>query len=87
MSQDPDDILEKPKSALVKDLQGYLSQIQLEMNIESFEYVYDPQGFVSGIKLFVRILGVSKPVNINFSELGFTETRIPKEIADAIFSG
>ncbi len=86
MSQDPEDILEKPKSADVKDLQSYLSQIKLEMNIESFEFQMDDQNFVSGIKLFIKILGVSKPVNINFTELGFTETRVSKEDAEKIFS-
>ncbi len=86
MSQDPEDILEKPKSAVVKDLQSYLSQIKLEMNIESFEFQMDDQNFVSGIKLFIKILGVSKPVNINFTELGFTETRVSKEDAEKIFS-
>ena len=87
MSEDPENFLEKPKSAVVKDLQSYLSQIKLEMNIEKFEYVYDSQGFVSGIKLYVKVLGVSKPVNIDFSELGFTETRITKDAANLIFEG
>ncbi|OLS28136.1 MAG: hypothetical protein HeimC3_00970 [Candidatus Heimdallarchaeota archaeon LC_3] len=85
MSEDPEDILEKPKSAIVKDLQSYLSQIKLEMNIESFEFQLDEQNFVNGIKLFVKILGVSKPVNIKFFELGFTETRLSKEAAEKIF--
>lgn len=81
----PEGILEKPKEKIIKDLQSYLAQIKLELNIDSYTYIYDAQNFISGITLYVRVLGISKPVHIDFSELGFTETRITKETADKIF--
>ena len=81
----PEGILENPKEKIIKDLHSYLAQIKLELNIDSYTYIYDAQNFISGITLYVRVLGISKPVHIDFSELGFTETRITKETADKIF--
>ena len=82
--EDETDIIEKPKEKVVKDLKSYLSSFVIETNIEKYEYIVDGQ-FVTGIKLFVRVLGILKPVDVNFSELGFEETRLKVEDVDKIF--
>lgn len=84
-----DDILEKPVAKQVSDLQGYLKNLKLEMNINSYEYlteIVSDTKFVSGIRLMISVLGVSKSVDIKFSELGFIQTRLKIEEADKIFN-
>ncbi len=81
---DEDDILEKPKSKQVSDLQSYLMSLKLEMNIEKYEYILD-KDFVTGIRLYVKVLGLIKPVDVQFDELGFNETRLKKSQVDIIF--
>ena len=83
-----DDILEKPESRRVSDLQSYLVNLKLEMNISSYEYITEAVSgntFVSGIRLMVSVLGVLKPVDVRFSELGFIQTRLKIDEADKIF--
>jgi len=83
-----DDILEKPESRQVPDLQSYLVNLKLEMNISSYEYlteVVSGNTFVSGIRLMISVLGVLKPVDVRFSELGFSQTRLKVAEADKIF--
>ncbi len=83
-----DDILEKPESRQVPDLQSYLINLKLEMNISSYEYlteVVSGNTFVSGIRLMISVLGVLKPVDVRFSELGFSQTRLKVAEADKIF--
>ena len=83
-----DDIIEKPKQKVVKDLKSYLSSFVVETNIEKYEYITEEVAgttFVRGIKLFVRVLGILKPVDVDFSELGFEETRLKIEDVDKIF--
>jgi len=83
-----DDILEKPESRQVPDLQSYLINLKLEMNISSYEYlteVVSGNTFVSGIRLMISVLGVLKPVDVRFSELGFSQTRLIVAEADKIF--
>lgn len=86
--EDEAGIIEKPKEKVVKDLKSYLSSFVIETNIEKFEYItaeVSGTKFVTGIKLFVRVLGILKPVDVNFSELGFEETRLKVEDVDKIF--
>ena len=83
------EIVEKPKQTVVSDLKSYLSSFVVETNIEKYEYLTeDVSGttFVTGIKLFVKVLGIIKPVDVDFSELGFAETRLKIEDVDKIFS-
>lgn len=83
-----DDIIEKPKGTVVKDLKSYLSNLKFEMNITRYEYMQEEvsgKTFVTGIRLFVSVIGVVKPVDVKFSELGFTETRLPVAEVDSIF--
>ncbi|HKZ40463.1 MAG TPA: hypothetical protein VJ044_05835 [Candidatus Hodarchaeales archaeon] len=82
------DILEKPKATVIKDLASYLAQIRVEMNVDRYEYlVEDRTGMVRGVKLWVRVLGVSKPVNVIFHELGFAQVTLTRAEADKIFGG
>ena len=83
-----DDIIEKPKGTVVKDLKSYLSSFVIKSNIEKYEYINENVAgtiFVTGIKIFVTVLGILKPVTIHFSELGFEETRLKVEDVDKIF--
>ena len=83
-----DDIIEKPKGTVVKDLKSYLSNFVIKSNIEKYEYISEDVAgtkFVTGIKIFVTVLGILKPVTIHFSELGFEETRLKVEDVDKIF--
>lgn len=84
MNDEDDSILEKPQSKQVSDLQTYLSNLKLEMNIEKYEYILD-KDFVIGIRLYVKVLGIVKPVDVKFDELGFNETRLKKAQVDMIF--
>lgn len=79
-----DEIVPGPTSKQVNDLQTYLMSLKLEMNIEKYEYLLD-KDFVVGIRLYVKVLGIVKPVDVNFSELGFNETRLKKSQVDIIF--
>lgn len=79
-----EDVIEKPKGTIVKDLKGYLSNLKFEMNIKKHEYIEDGD-FVTGIRLFVSVIGVVKPVDVKFAELGFNETRLKLEEVDKIF--
>ena len=84
MNDEDDSILEKPQSKQVTDLQTYLMSLKLEMNIEKYEYILD-KDFVVGIRLYVKVLGIVKPVDVQFDELGFNETRLKKSQVDIIF--
>ena len=84
MNEDDESILEKPKSKQVTDLQSYLMSLKLEMNIDRYEYIMD-KDFVVGIRLYVKVLGIVKPVDVQFDELGFNETRLKKSQVDIIF--
>ena len=84
MNDEDDSILEKPQSKQVSDLQSYLMSLRLEMNIEKYEYIFD-KDFVIGIRLYVKVLGIVKPVDVQFDELGFNETRLKKSQVDIIF--
>jgi len=83
-----DEIIEKPKQTVVKDLKSYLSSFVVETKIEDYEYITEKVSgtkFVTGIKIFVRVLGILKPVDVDFSELGYEETRLKVEDVDKIF--
>ena len=83
------EVIEKPKGTVVKDLTGYLKNLKFEMNIQKYEYMEEEDAgtkFVSGIRLYVSVIGVVKPVDVKFSELGFTETRLPVDEVDKIFN-
>jgi hypothetical protein len=83
-----EDILEPPKPKQVTDLHNYLVGLKLEMNIQSYTYIKEVVSgttFVAGIRLMISVLGVLKPVDIKFSELGFKQTRITEHEADKIF--
>lgn len=82
--EEDNSILEKPTSKQVTDLQSYLMSLRLEMNIEKYEYILD-KDFVVGIRLYVKVLGLVKPVDVKFDELGFNETRLKKSQVDIIF--
>ena len=84
MENDDDSILEKPTAKQVTDLQSYLASLKLEMNIERYEYILD-KDFVIGIRLYVKVLGIVKPVDVQFDELGFNETRLKKSQVHIIF--
>ena len=84
LNEDDESILEKPKSKQVTDLQSYLMSLKLEMNIDRYEYIMD-KDFVVGIRLYVKVLGIVKPVDVQFDELGFNETRLKKSQVDIIF--
>ena len=84
MQDDDESIIEKPKSKQVTDLQSYLMALKLEMKIEKYEYITAGE-FVTGIRLYVKVLGILKPVDVKFDELGFNETRLKKSQVDIIF--
>ncbi len=85
-----DNIIEKPKEKVVGDLKSYLSRFVIKSNIEKYEYITEEvagTNFVTGIKIIVSVLGILKPVDVNFAELGFEETRLKLEDVDRIFKG
>ena len=84
MNEDDESILVIPKSKQVTDLQSYLMSLKLEMDIDRYEYIMD-KDFVVGIRLYVKVLGIVKPVDVQFDELGFNETRLKKSQVDIIF--
>jgi len=79
-----EEILEKPQNKIVSDLKSYLMNLKLEMNIEKYEYILETD-FVAGLRLYVSVLGIIKPVDVKFSELGFNETRLKIKEVDKIF--